>query len=86
VAQSRSKRNYTREYQNYQGTPKQIHNRSLRNQARREYEKAHGNLPSKVDVDHAKPLIKGGGNDLSNLRPRSLSELIAPSEEQPPQE
>jgi hypothetical protein len=70
MAQSRSKRNYQREYQNYQGKPEQIRNRSQRNQARREYEKKHGDLPSTVDVDHAKPIIKGGGNAAGNLRAR----------------
>lgn len=77
MAQSRSKRqttrNYQREYQNYQGQPKQIHNRSLRNQARRMEEKANGPLPSKVDVDHIRPIAKGGRNSLSNLRARSRS-------------
>ena len=34
------------------------------------YEKAHGDLPSNVDVDHTKPLAKGGATKLSNLRAR----------------
>lgn len=67
MAQSRSKRDYTREYANYQGRPEQIANRSMRNQARREYEKKHGDLASNVDVDHVKPIIKGGKNE-GNLR------------------
>lgn len=73
--QSRSKRDYTREYANYQGKPEQIHNRSMRNQARRAYEKAHGDQPSMVDIDHAKPIAKGGGNADGNLRakPRSVN-------------
>lgn len=70
MAQSRSHkaqtRNYKKEYQNYQGTPVQIHNRSLRNQARRAYEAAHGNLPTTTDVNHINPLIKGGSNAGSN--------------------
>jgi hypothetical protein len=74
MPQSRSKRDYTREYANYQGKPEQIHNRSLRNQARRAYEKKHGNLPSSVDVDHVKPLIKGGDNRDSNYRARDRSD------------
>lgn len=53
----------------YQGTPEQIKNRSNRNKARRAYEKAHGNLPSDMDVDHKKALSKGGDpTKLSNLR------------------
>lgn len=70
MAQSRAKRNYQREYQNYQGRPEQIRNRSMRNQARRAYESTHGNLPHTVDVDHAKPIAKGGGNAPGNLRAR----------------
>jgi hypothetical protein len=73
MAQSRSKRNYQREYANYQGKPEQIKNRAARNAARREYEKAHGNLPSSVDVDHRKPIAKGGTNAPSNLRARPNS-------------
>jgi len=61
-------RNYKREYLNYQGKPKQIHNRSLRNQARRKYESVHGNLSGSTDVDHINPLIKGGSNVLGNTR------------------
>ena len=73
MAQSRSKRNYTREYANYQGKPEQIRNRSNRNHARRAYEKAHGNLPSSMDVDHVKPIVKGGGNGARNLVARNRS-------------
>lgn len=61
-------RNYKLEYQNYQGKPEQIANRAARNAARADYEKAHGNLPRNVDVDHKKPIVKGGGNAMSNLR------------------
>lgn len=66
-------RNYADEYANYQGTPDQIKNRGLRNAARREYEQANGNLPADQDVDHLRPLVKGGSNDLSNLRATSVS-------------
>lgn len=62
-------RNYKREYQLYAGKPEHIKERSQRNQARRAYEKAHGNLPSDMDVDHKKALSKGGDpTKLSNLR------------------
>ena len=66
-----TKRNYKKEYENYQGTPEQIENRSQRNKARREYEKAHGNLPSSVDVGHKKAVIAGGSNAPTNLRAES---------------
>lgn len=63
------KRNYAEEYKKYQGTPEQLHNQSLRHQARRAYEKAHGPLPDNVDVDHIQPLSKGGNPlKVSNLR------------------
>ena len=61
-------RNYKSEYANYQGKPAQIKNRAKRNKARAEEMKA-----GKVhkgdgkDVNHIKPLIKGGGVSLSNL-------------------
>ena len=37
------------------------------------YEKAHGNQPSTVDVDHKQAIVKGGNNAPSNLRARSRS-------------
>lgn len=63
-----TKRNYKQEYERYQGKPEQIAKRSERNKARRAYEKANGDLPSTVDVDHKKPIDKGGTNKASNLR------------------
>lgn len=60
------------EYDRYQGKPEQIKNRAERNAARAEMVKA-----GKVhkgdgkDVDHKNPLIKGGGNNASNLRVQS---------------
>ena len=66
-------RDYAAEYK-YQGTPAQIAKRSERNIARRLYEKAHGPLPSNVDVDHIKPLSKGGKpTALGNLRAASAA-------------
>lgn len=67
------KRDYKKEYAEYQGKPEQIAKRSARNKARREYEKDHGNLPSNVDVDHKTPVKNGGSNDKSNLRAVSES-------------
>ena len=40
----------------------------MRNQARRAYEKTHGNVPSNMDVDHRTPIVRGGGNGDANLR------------------
>lgn len=72
-------RNYTKEYQAYQGTPEQIKKRAQRNKARRDYEKAKGPLSSGTDVDHVKPLSKGGTSKLSNLRavPKSKNRSFA---------
>jgi hypothetical protein len=67
-----TKRNYVKEYANYQGTPAQLKKQSERHKARRAYEKANGTLPDNVDVDHIKPLSKGGASTkVSNLRARS---------------
>ena len=44
---------------------------ATRHRARRAYEKANGDLPSNVDVDHKRTLNNGGSNSLSNLRARS---------------
>lgn len=63
-----TKRNYKKEYAEYQGTPEQIAKRSQRNKARRAYEKSNGDLPSNVDVDHKKMIKDGGTNAPSNLR------------------
>ena len=62
---TRKRRNYRKEYDNYQGKPEQIKNRASRNAARRKMEKA-----GKVrkgdgrDVDHknSNPRSNGSGN------------------------
>lgn len=62
-------RNYKTEYQNYQGTEEQKKNRAQRNAARREMERK--GVVSKgdgKDVDHKRPIAKGGGNGNGNLR------------------
>jgi hypothetical protein len=61
-------RNFKEEYERYQGKPDQIKNRSARNTARREFEKANGDLPTTTDVDHKTAMSKGGKSKLSNLR------------------
>ena len=63
------KRNYRREYDTYHGTRKQKKNRAKRNNARRRMKRA-GRV-SKGDgreVDHKRPLSRGGGNGRRNLR------------------
>jgi 5-methylcytosine-specific restriction endonuclease McrA len=39
-----------------------------RKNARYAYEKAHGELPTSVQVDHKKPISQGGTNAKGNLR------------------
>lgn len=60
-----TKRNYKEEYRKYQGTPKAIKQRSERNKARREMGLKVGDPR---EVDHIKPLSKGGSNSKKNLR------------------
>ena len=64
-----NKRNYKREYAKFQSSTKAKKDRAARNKARREAERA-----GKVrkgdgkEVDHIKPLSRGGGNGRSNRR------------------
>ncbi len=59
------KRDYKKEYREYHAKPEQKKNRAKRNKARKE-------LGLKVgdprEVDHVKPLSKGGSNKKDNLR------------------
>lgn len=62
-------RNYKAEYANYQGSEEQKKNRAARNAARAMMEKK--GLVRKgdgKDVDHSRPIVKGGTNAPSNLR------------------
>lgn len=62
-------RDYKKEYREYQGTEEQKHNRALRNNARRELmREGRVHKGDGKDVDHKRPLIKGGSNSDSNLR------------------
>jgi hypothetical protein len=68
-------RPYAKEYAEYQGKPEQIKKRGERNKARAEMEKAgkvHKN--DNLDVDHIKPLSKGGTGAKSNLQVKSKSD------------
>ena len=56
-------RNYRKEYDEYHGTAKQRRNRAKRNKARYALKPGPGK-----EVDHKKPLSKGGGNGRKNLR------------------
>jgi hypothetical protein len=67
-------RDYKKEYKNYQGTEEQKKNRAKRNSARSEMEKkGKVHKGDGKDVDHKKPLVKGGSNSKSNLRVVSKS-------------
>jgi 5-methylcytosine-specific restriction endonuclease McrA len=59
------KRDYAKEYREYQGTPEQLRNQSTRHKARRKMGLKTGDPR---EVDHRVPLSKGGSNARSNLR------------------
>ena len=69
-----NKRDYKKQYEKYDGKSSVKKDRAARNKARREMEKE-----GKVrkgdgkEVDHKKPLSKGGSKSRSNLRVRSAS-------------
>jgi hypothetical protein len=61
------KRNYAKEYANYQGTAEQKKNRAKRNKARRIMaSKGKVRKGDGKDVTHKRPLAKGGSNSPSN--------------------
>lgn len=68
------KRDYDEEYARYQGSDEQKKKRAMRNGARRELERE-GKVKKGdgKDVDHKKPLAKGGSNGKKNLRVQSAS-------------
>ena len=57
-------RDYKKEYKDYHGKKEQIKNRAKRNKARREMGLKKGDPR---EVDHIKPLSKGGSNNKSKL-------------------
>lgn len=68
------KRDYKRENKEYNSRPEQKERRAARNAARRKMEKdGKVSKGDGKDVDHKKPLSKGGGNSSSNLRVKKAS-------------
>jgi len=65
MGSSVKKRDYKKEYKDYHGKPEQRKQRAKRNQART---KMGLKVGDKREVDHKKPLCKGGSNRKSNLR------------------
>lgn len=61
----KKKRDYKKEYRDYHGRPEQVKNRAKRNKARSTMGLKVGD---KREVDHKKPLSKGGTNHKNNLR------------------
>lgn len=59
------KRDYKKEYRDFHGKPEQVKNRAARNSARKAMGCTKGDGK---EVDHKKPLSKGGGNSKTNLR------------------
>jgi hypothetical protein len=67
-------RNYKQEYANYDGTEAVKKKRAQRNKARRMLEaKGVVHKGDGKDVDHVKPLSKGGGTNTGNLRVKPVS-------------
>ena len=62
---AKRKRDYRREYDTYHAKPEQRRNRSERNKARRRMGLKIGDPR---EVDHVRPLSKGGGSGMGNLR------------------
>ena len=69
VSATKMRRNYRKEYDNYQSSPKQRKNNDKRKAARRLMEKE-GRVKKGdgKDVAHKKPLAKGGSNKKGNLK------------------
>ena len=63
-------RDYKKEYRDFHGKPKQIQNRAARNKARADSGLKKGDGK---EVDHKKPLSKGGSTSKKNTRVVSRS-------------
>ena len=67
-------RDYKKEYQDYHSKPEQKKNRAKRNAARSTMaKKGRVKKGDGKEVDHVRPLSKGGGNGAKNLRVVSRS-------------
>lgn len=67
-------RPYKKEYEQYHGTSEQKKRRAKRNAARNKLMKlGRVHKGDGKDVDHARPLSKGGSNSSGNLRIKSAS-------------
>ena len=72
--QTNGKRDYKKEREKYHSRPEQMEKNAERKKARRVLEKEGKVRPfDGKDVDHKKPLKRGGGNGRSNLRVQSRS-------------
>ena len=72
--QTNGKRDYKKQYEKYDGKDSVKKDRAKRNGARRKMEdEGRVSNGDGKDVDHKKPLSKGGGNGKSNLRVTSKS-------------
>lgn len=65
ILATKKKRDYKKEYREYHSKPEQRKKRAMRNKARRIMGLKVGD---KREVDHKKPLSKGGSNSKKNLR------------------
>jgi 5-methylcytosine-specific restriction endonuclease McrA len=69
------KRDYKKEYKAFHGTPEQKKNRAKRNKNRRDAMAAGKVKPGgRKEIDHKRPLSKGGSNGPKNLRVISQKE------------
>ena len=69
---NKADRDYKHEYEAYQGKPEQIKRRAERNKVRAELTKAgRVHKGDGKDIDHKKPLSKGGTDGLKNLHVES---------------
>ena len=66
-------RDYKKEYRDFHGKPEEIKKRATRNAAHAQAEKRVGHKIS-ADVDHKKPLRKGGTNAPGNTQVKPASE------------
>ena len=64
----KKKVDYKKAYKKYHSSPKAKKERAQRNAAGRKLKKLGINIPDGYEIDHKKPISKGGSNNLKNLR------------------